>query len=92
MGGCPGPEGPRAPSRRSAPGGPGLPGLPRPDLARAPSQPVLLTPVSGTHDLAIAAPPKSREEWRAVEVGTIETRKSEALTRGAGRAPEAAGA
>lgn len=85
MGGSPGPEGPRAPSRRSAPGGPGLPGLPRPDLARAPSQPVLLTPVSGTHDLAIAAPLKSREEWSAVEVDTIETRKSEALDPGAGR-------
>lgn len=56
---------------------------------RVPPQPALPTAVCGTHGLAIAAPPRSREVCRAAEVGTIETRKRAALA--AGRTPEAAG-
>lgn len=56
---------------------------------RVPSQPFLRAPVSGTHGLAIAEPPESRE---MAEVGTIETGKYGTLARGAGLVPEAVGA
>lgn len=69
-----------------------MPSLPLPDFARAPSQPFLRGPVSGTHGLAIAEPPESREMWRVAEVGIIETGKYGTLVRGAGLVPEAMGA
>lgn len=49
------------------------PSAPRGRAGPGPSSLVLQPPVSGTHGLAIAAPPKSRDGWANAEVGSVGT-------------------
>lgn len=53
--------------------GPEPVGSPSPTPYQSCPNSVLWTPVSGTHGLAIAAPPKSRDGWVDAEVGSRDT-------------------